>query len=56
MISVRISSGHGFSRAVEKTEACGWSSAAGHYEMNVPPQGLKPQERQAQFGTTEAVP
>jgi putative transposase len=33
-----------------------WSSARGQYEMDEPPQGLKPQERQPRFGTAEAVP
>jgi putative transposase len=33
-----------------------WSSATGKYEVDPFPQGLKPQERQEQFGTAKAVP
>jgi putative transposase len=33
-----------------------WSSTTGQFEMDDPPRGLKPQERQTRFGTAEAVP
>ena len=33
-----------------------WSSVSGQYEMDKAPQGLKPRERQDNFGTAEAVP
>ena len=33
-----------------------WSSASGRFTLDEPPQGLKPQTREARFGTAEAVP
>jgi putative transposase len=43
-------------RLVVEAREYRWASVSGQYEMDSPPQGLKPQERQAQFGTAEAVP
>ena len=43
-------------RLVAEAREYRWSSVSGQYEMDDPPQGLKPQERPAQFGTAEAVP
>jgi putative transposase len=43
-------------RLVVEARAYRWSSVSGQYATDDPPQGLKPQERQAQFGTAEAVP
>jgi len=43
-------------RLVVEAREYRWSSVSGQYEMDDPPQGLKPQERQGQFGTSEAAP